>query len=89
MLNASEQATGTILQNNIQDLKNGLTQMGVACGTFQMGDQYNEESGSGRDDSPKRSKYGLKLPEEEIPAFLGISSYFSHDGSGGRINVSV
>ncbi len=89
VLNASEQATGTILQNNIQDLKNGLTQMGVACGTFQMGDQYNEESGSGRDDSPKRSKYGLKLPEEEIPAFLGISSYFSHDGSGGRINVSV
>lgn len=88
VLNASEQATGAILQDNLQDLKNGLTQMGVACGTFQMGEQFGE-SGSDRHYAPKGSKYELKLEEEEIPAFSGISSYFSPDGSGGRINVSV
>ncbi|RNC29543.1 MAG: hypothetical protein AWM53_00541 [Candidatus Dichloromethanomonas elyunquensis] len=89
VMNASEQNTGAMLQNHIQELRNGLTQMGVACGNFEMSYRQNEKNGSEREFSGNRSRYKTHLEEEAFPALAGVGSYLSADGSGGRINVSA
>ncbi|NLI92203.1 MAG: hypothetical protein GX434_08380 [Peptococcaceae bacterium] len=89
VMNASEQATGTILQNHMQELKNGLTQMGVSCGNFEMNYRQNEKSGSEREFSRNSNRYKAHFQEEEIPALSSAGSYLSVNGSGGKINVSA
>jgi flagellar hook-length control protein FliK len=88
VMNASEQATGVILQSHMQELKNGLMQMGVACGSFEMNYRQSGEGGSGQDSSRRSGSYHYQT-DEEIPALTGNSSYFSFSGSGSRINVSA
>lgn len=89
VLNASEQATGTMLQNNLHDLKNGLAQMGVACGSFEMSNQTNGEPDTGREYAYNDRGLGYNLQEEESSSLAAVSSYYSLNGSGGRINVSA
>jgi flagellar hook-length control protein FliK len=88
-MNASEQATGAMLQNHLQELKSSLTQMGVACGNFEMNYGQNEKSGSDREFSRNNSKYPYLEQEEEIPAMKGFGAYLPANGSGSKLNVSV
>lgn len=87
VMNASEQATGVILQSHMQELRNGLTQMGVACGNFEMNYRQSGEGGSGQESS-RRGGYHYQN-DEEVSALTGNNSYFSLSGSGSRINVSA
>jgi len=89
MMNASEQATGALLQNQLHELKNGLSQMGVSCGHFGMSNGQSGESGSGRDFSQDNHRGGYYLQEEENGSLTSIRSYFSANGSGGKINISA
>lgn len=89
LMNASEQATGTILQNSMQELKNGLLQMGVACGNFEMGSQQHSEAGSGREYAQNSRSSGYEVQRDEVPMATGAASYFANNGSGNRINLSA
>ncbi len=90
MMNASEQATSVILQSHLQDLKNGLTQMGLACGQFQLNSGQNGDGQSAKDFNRDSKAYRSKQQDEEVPSLTAaINPYYSAHGSGGRINVSA
>lgn len=90
VLNASEQATGSLLQNNLQDLRNGLAQIGVSCGTLEMGYRQNDQQSS-QDRSNYRSQQETALTlQEEAGGILPVfTSYLTSNIQGNRINVSV
>jgi len=91
-MNASEQATGLVLQNSIEELRNGLAQIGVSCGTLELG--YNQDDQPAKDRENHRysreKEHGRQEDEDTGTAFLAsVAPYSSVYGSGGRINVSA
>ncbi|RJE48745.1 MULTISPECIES: flagellar hook-length control protein FliK [unclassified Dehalobacter] len=90
IINASEQATGSLLQNNLQDLRNGLAQIGVSCGTLEMGYRQNDQQSSqDRNDYRSQQETALTLQEEASSILPVFTSYLTTNNQGNRINVSV
>jgi flagellar hook-length control protein FliK len=89
VLNASEQTTGVILENHLQDLKNGLTQMGVNCGSFEMSQEDGYHQETKREYLSSDQDFPYRRQEEEILPALTATTYFTGNGSGNRINVSA
>ncbi|WP_368293994.1 flagellar hook-length control protein FliK [Dehalobacter sp. TBBPA1] len=90
IINASEQATGSLLQNNLQDLRNGLAQIGVSCGTLEMGYRQNDQQSSqDRNDYRSQQETALTLQEEASSILPVFTSYLTTNSQGNRINVSV
>jgi len=88
--NASEQSTGLILQNSLQELKNSLSQLGVACGNLQMGNNNgNDQSASGRNNYRYKQGAKLALQEEENTVSTVFTSYLPVSWPGHKINVSA
>jgi flagellar hook-length control protein FliK len=73
-VNASEAATGSALQNNMQDLKHTLENQGIALGSMQMGmgngypssyafsDGQTEQSAAERESESRREERGVAPP---------------------------
>jgi flagellar hook-length control protein FliK len=90
IINASEQATGSLLQNNLQDLRNGLAQIGVSCGTLEMGYRQNDQrSSQDRNNNRSQQETALTLQEEASSILPVFTSYLTTNNQGNRINVSV
>ncbi|HHV64786.1 MAG TPA: flagellar hook-length control protein FliK [Peptococcaceae bacterium] len=89
VLHASEQATSFILQSHLQDLKNGLVELGVNCGNFEMAQQDNGNRESEREFSRFGSNYSYQELEEENTPLFKAAAYYTGSGSGSRINVSA
>lgn len=89
-MNASEQATSQMLQNHLQDLRAGLAEMGVSCGSLELGySQDNNQLNSGRDNYPdSKGPAGYSAEEENMQA-LELNWYTQLTGAGSRINVSA
>ncbi|NBJ15390.1 MAG: flagellar hook-length control protein FliK [Dehalobacter sp. 4CP] len=90
IINASEQATGSLLQNNLQDLRNGLAQIGVSCGTLEMSYRQNDQQSSqDRNNYRSQQETALTLQEEASSILPVFTSYLTTSNQGNRINVSV
>jgi len=90
IINASEQATGSLLQNNLQDLRNGLAQIGISCGTLEMGYRQNgQQSSQDRNNYRSQQETALTLQEEASSILPAFTSYLTTNNQGNRINVSV
>ncbi|UWG98344.1 flagellar hook-length control protein FliK [Dehalobacter sp. DCM] len=88
VINASEQATGALIQNSLQDLREGLADIGVTCGSMELGNQSNHQT-------PKKGHYrytealDTPLQEEDMTISPIFTSYLNPYAQSGRINVSV
>ncbi|AFV02540.1 hypothetical protein UNSWDHB_903 [Dehalobacter sp. UNSWDHB] len=89
IINASEQATGSLLQNNLQDLRNGLAQIGVSCGTLEMGYRQNGQQSSQDRNNYRSQETALTFQEEASTMLPVFTSYLTSNIQGNRINVSV
>jgi len=94
VINTSEQSTGLLLQNSIQDLKNSLAQIGVNCGSFEMNYQPDSQPETETQFAEQYTKNGISskdydsdLIETEIFPQTGLNSYTGYAGSGYRINI--
>ncbi|MCM1567368.1 MAG: flagellar hook-length control protein FliK [Dehalobacter sp.] len=90
VFNASEQATGSLLQNNLQDLRNGLAQIGVSCGTLEMGYRQNDQQSSRDRNHYRGPQETASALQEEAGGILPVfTSYLTSNIQGNHINVSV
>jgi len=88
VINATESSTANFLQNNLSDLRSGLSQSGVDCGSLEMG--FNDSGyGSNRDFNSEEKDSLPILPEEERTYYPGFVSAMSNSSSGSRINVKA
>jgi len=94
VINTSEQTTGLLLQNSIQDLKNSLAQIGVTCGSFEMNYQPEGQQGTGTQFTEQYTEnrinnedFDSDLTEAEIFPQLNFNSYAGYNNSGYRINI--
>jgi len=89
-LSAAEQLTENILQNNLQALRDGLSQAGVSCGTLGMGSsQENGQSGKNwgyLEDQPQPVR---ETGEEEISDRHFPGFYTATLTLGRKINLSA
>jgi len=88
-VHASEAATGQIIQNQLSELRNTLTNQGVNCGELQMGqqgrDQQQNQNHQGDQFSTNHS-YTNQIEDEE--QFSVVNSP-SHGELNSRINVTA
>jgi len=87
VINASEQSAANILQNHSAELRNGLFESGVSCGSLEMGYQDDKEYSSGREFIPERDSSALRIQDEEMNLYPENILNFSVGGTGSRINV--
>ena len=90
LVHASEATTGQLLQNQLLELRQMLTNQGINCGTLQMGQQSrNQQQNSQEDEARRRAlDQNTNLSEDE-EVILGINP-FSHGRDGNiRINVTA
>ncbi|OLN33481.1 flagellar hook-length control protein FliK [Desulfosporosinus metallidurans] len=85
---ASEAATGTILQNQLSDLRHTLTDQGVNCGTLQMGQGGDQRQNQRGDESRKmfNQNSNSNADEELIP---DTSPFLGGQDEINRINVTA
>lgn len=93
-MTASELGTGQMLQANLSELRDNLTQLGIQCGQLQMelGDQQKNPRERGQETSPKPR--GNREESQEILGSLGIEALIGSQGLGSkeasnRINVTA
>ncbi|NMA70121.1 MAG: flagellar hook-length control protein FliK [Desulfitobacterium sp.] len=87
---ATEASTGQLLQNNMGELRESLSQLGIQCGSMEMGEQgqegFQEQSGEGMGGSHERDSNPSEiLTLEDLEALLE-EELDSETGSP-RINV--
>lgn len=89
VINASEQATGNYLQSYLGELRQSLTQIGISCGSMEMGFQGEgkPEQEKEREAPPNHNLYGAG--EEENFDYEKITYYLQDLKSQTRINISV
>ncbi|MGI6683985.1 MAG: flagellar hook-length control protein FliK [Bacillota bacterium] len=89
VINASDQATGTYLQNYLGELRQSLTQIGISCGSMEMGFQGEgeQEQEKGRETPQDHKFYGTG--EEESFEYSKIMYYQQDLKMHTKINVSV
>jgi len=94
VINTSEQTTGMLLQNSIQDLKDSLAQIGVTCGSFEMNYQSEGQQGTWAQFTEQYTEnriynedYDSDLTETEMFSQLSLNSYAGYNNSGYRINI--
>ena len=94
IFNTSEQTTGLLLQNSIQDLKNSLAQLGVTCGSFEM--NYQPDGQPGDEARPMEQyardgiyseNYDSDIAETDMFSQTNLNSYNGYNNSGYRINI--
>lgn len=88
-ITASESSTANFLQNNLTDLRQGLSQSGINFGTLEMGYQHN-----GKDNPQGQYHHGekdtvLKTQEEEKSYYPEFVSARPGLESGSRINIKA
>ncbi|NLM20821.1 MAG: flagellar hook-length control protein FliK, partial [Peptococcaceae bacterium] len=90
-MTATEQATSSILQNSIPELRNGLSQAGIPCGDLEMGSHSdNQKPAENRENGQHNSSDGPKSEEGKDHNHLPVGiSYFPPSLSGSRINLSA
>ncbi|TGE32635.1 flagellar hook-length control protein FliK [Desulfosporosinus sp. Sb-LF] len=85
---ASEAATGQVLQNQLPDLRQALTSQGVNCGMLQMGQGGERQKNPHGDSSQRAFEQNSDLDEDEDP--ISVTSYPSlGQDEINRINVKA
>lgn len=85
---ASEAATGQLLQNQLSDLRQALASQGVNCGMLQMG-QGGEGQQNHRGDEHQRTLKQNILPDEDEIIFPVINPLSPEQDGINRINVTA
>jgi flagellar hook-length control protein FliK len=88
-VNASEAATGQLLQSQLPELRQNLLDQGVNCGSLQMGQNGEHQPERQGEQTNNRSHHNYSLPNEDevvIPVLNPIS--YGLDGIN-RINVTA
>ncbi|MGI5901204.1 MAG: flagellar hook-length control protein FliK [Desulfitobacteriia bacterium] len=87
VLRATEQSTGTILQNNLQELRLSLSQVGFTCGDLEMRGEQNQEQYSERE--YYQGEQTPRVNEEKGEQYFVDSTafYSSPTPAGHKINV--
>ena len=88
---ATEQATSSILQNSIPELRNGLSQAGIPCGDLEMGSHSdNQKPAENRENRQHNPSDSSKSEEGKDSRLMPVEiSYFPPSLSGSRINLSA
>ncbi|HBV85990.1 MAG TPA: hypothetical protein DEF42_04830 [Desulfosporosinus sp.] len=88
-VHASEAATSQILQSQLTELRNTLTNQGVNCGTLQMGQQGREQqqNQNHQEQFHRTQDSNTNLIEDEDP--LTVLNLPSHADLNNRINVTA
>lgn len=90
VVKASEQATGALLQNNLEQLRTSLTEMGISCGTLEMGsDSGKGQTGSERQDPGQMRGQSFQSRKEETNVIQALNQYLMEKGAGRRINIGA
>lgn len=89
IINASEQTTNNFLRSYLSELRESLSQIGVSCGSLQMGFQSSEQRYSGREYYGKSNSTGYKEIKPEINVLTNLFYYFQPLKENSRINISV
>ncbi len=89
VINATESSTSTFLQNNLTDLRNGLSQNGIDCGSLEMGSNDSGQFSSNREFNTEEEDSLSRLPDEEKNYYPGFVSAMSANSSGSRINLKA
>ncbi len=89
VINATEGSTSTFLQNNLAELRNGLSQSGIDCGTLEMGYNDSGQFSSNREFNTEEEDSLSRLPDEEKTYYPGFVSAMSANSSGSRINLKA
>jgi flagellar hook-length control protein FliK len=88
VVQASEAATGQLLQNQLSELRQNLMNQGVNCGSLQMGQGGERQQQSQGDESRRAFNQNTHSNEnEDIITFINPLS-LEQDGSN-RINVTA
>ncbi|MHB8073739.1 flagellar hook-length control protein FliK [Desulfosporosinus fructosivorans] len=85
---ASEAATGQLLQNQLSDLRQNLMNQGVNCGSLQMGQGGERQQHSQSDESQRALQQSDSLPNEDEDLIPINPLSLGQDGLN-RINVTA
>ncbi|MDR3587780.1 MAG: flagellar hook-length control protein FliK [Desulfosporosinus sp.] len=85
---ASQAATGQLLQNHLSDLRQALSNQGVNCGMLQMGQGGAQQQGTHGDESRRTFMQNIQSDEDEDLSSGSTSSSLGPVGMN-RINVTA
>jgi flagellar hook-length control protein FliK len=85
---ASEAATGQILQSHLSDLRQSLSDQGVNCGMFQMGQGGGNQNNPHGDDSRRTSAQNALSNQEEDVVSAVVPLAVGQEGTH-RINITA
>ncbi|MFZ3130497.1 MAG: flagellar hook-length control protein FliK, partial [Desulfosporosinus sp.] len=88
VIQASEATTGQLLQNQLSDLRQNLTNQGVNCGMLQMGQGGEQRQNHRGDESRRRLNHNFNLNEDENQIPVIDPLFLGQDGNN-RINVTA
>lgn len=88
VVQASEAATGQLLQNQLSDLRQNLTNQGVNCGMLQMGQGGERQQNPRGDESQRMFIQDTSQNEGEEQSSVSNSLFLGQDGIN-RINVTA
>ena len=88
VVQASEAATGQLLQNQLSDLRQSLMSQGVNCGSLQMGQDGERQQQSRGDETQRSFQQSNTLPNEDEDLISINPQSLGQDGLN-RINVTA
>jgi len=87
-MQATESSTTSLLQQQLGDLRQTLTDLGVACGRFEMG-QGNGREQQGFEDRAHHRPELLNYAEPVVDEALSEMGYFGVEDKGSQINLTA
>ena len=88
-VNATEAATGQLLQNQLSELRQNLMSQGVNCGSLQMGQGGERQQQPQGDEAQRMFHQWNTLPSEDEELIPIINAHYLGQGGINRVNITA